>query len=182
MAWNEKRRVKHAYDVTADMYDERYGEEQNRKYRVALERVGVSGRMVLDVGCGSGMLFSHLASEAKMVVGVDLSHGLLLKANARARGFSGFFVVQADADHLPFVDGLFDAVFALTMLQNMPNPALTLAELSRAVRAGGKVVVTGLKKAFKLEEFMDLLENSGLQVEAFVDDEAVNCYIAVLTA
>ncbi len=182
MAWSEKRRVKHAYDATADIYDERYGEEQNRKYQVALDKVGVSGRVVLDVGCGSGLLFSHLASEAKMVVGVDLSHGLLLIANARVRGGGGVFVVQADADHLPFVDGLFDAVFALTMLQNMPNPVLTLAELSRAVGAGGKVVVTGLKKAFKLEEFMDLLENSDLQVEAFVDDEAVNCYIAVLTA
>jgi ubiquinone/menaquinone biosynthesis C-methylase UbiE len=181
MAWSKKRKVKHAYDVTADMYDKRYREEQNRKYQVALANVGVSGKMVLDVGCGSGMLFSHLA-KAKMVVGVELSHGLLIKAQQRASGLDRVFVMQADADHLPFLDGLFDVGVAFTMLQNMPNPALTLAELRRAVGAGGKVVVTGLKKAFKFEDFMDLLECSGLQVEAYVDDEAVNCYIAVLTA
>jgi hypothetical protein len=29
---------------------------------------------------------------------------------------------------------------------------------------------------------MDLLEDSGMQVEAFIDDEVINCYIAVLSA
>jgi ubiquinone/menaquinone biosynthesis C-methylase UbiE len=182
MAWKEKRKVKRAYDVTADIYDERYQEEQNRKYRVALGKVDVSDAVVLDVGCGSGLLFSHVATQAKMVVGVDLSHGLLHKANDRAKEFGNVFVVQADADHLPFRNGLFGVEFALTMLQNMPNPAKTLAELKRSVRIGEKIVVTGLKKAFRLEAFMDLLENSGLAVEAFVDDEAVNCYVAVLAA
>jgi len=42
--------------------------------------------------------------------------------------------------------------------------------------------VTGLKKVFPLEKFMDVLENSGLQVTTFVDDKDVNCYIAVLAA
>jgi len=39
-----------------------------------------------------------------------------------------------------------------------------------------------LKKAFRLEEFMDLLEGSGMPISAFVDEEAINCYLATLTA
>ena len=171
-----------SYDVTAEMYDERYAAEQQRKYKKALENVNVAGKAVLDVGCGSGLFFNEVAAQADMVVGVDVSRKLLLKAKEHATTFPKVSVLQADADHLPFGDGFFGAVFAFTVLQNMPNPPETLSELKRVAKKDGRVVVTGLKKAFPLNKFMDVLEASGLQVVAFVDDEAVNCYVAVLAA
>jgi ubiquinone/menaquinone biosynthesis C-methylase UbiE len=180
MAWRSKRKVMHAYDVTAEMYDERYSDEQHRKYQRALEEVDVLGAAVLDVGCGSGLFFIEIAEKAKSVVGVDVSKKLLLKAREHAVG--NVFVVQADADHLPFRDGFFDAVFSFTVLQNMPKPAVTLLELKRVAVQGGKIAVTGLKKAFPLKIFMDLAEGSGMQLAAFVDEEEINCYIAVLAA
>jgi ubiquinone/menaquinone biosynthesis C-methylase UbiE len=182
MAWRSKRKVMHAYDVTAEMYDERYSEEQERKYRKALENVDAAEAAVLDVGCGSGLFFSQVASKAEIVVGVDVSFKLLKKAKEQAKAVGNVFVLQADADHLPFREGVFGGVFAFTMLQNMPKPAQTLLELRRATKCSGKIVVTGLKKAFRLEEFMDLLEGSGMTISAFVDEEAINCYVATLTA
>jgi len=62
----------------------------------------------------------------------------------------------------------------------MPKPTETLNELKRVAKSGGRVVVTGLKKAFPLTAFMDVLEGSGLKLAALVDEEAVNCYVAVL--
>ena len=177
-AWREKRKTMHAYDTTAEMYDERYSEEQNRKYRKALEKVPVEGKMVLDVGCGSGLFFPYVAEKAQLVVGVDISHGLLLKAKMYAA--KSVLVLQADADCLPFRNFVFDAIFSFTMLQNMPNPSETLTEIKRLTKAGGRIVLTGLKKAFGIQKFMDLIENCGLKLEAFVDEEAINCYIAVL--
>ena len=114
------------------------------------------------------------------MVGVDVSRKLLLKAKVHAKDFLNIFVLQADADHLPFRDGFFEVVFAFTVLQNMPKPNVTLCEFKRVVKFGGSIVVTGLKKAFPLNLFMDVLENSGLKLAAFVDDEAVNCYVEVL--
>jgi malonyl-CoA O-methyltransferase len=180
MAWRSKRKVMHAYDVTAEMYDERYSNEQHHKYQKALENTDVLGEAVLDVGCGSGLFFSEIAEKAKIVAGVDVSKKLLLKAKEHAVG--NVFVVQADADHLPFRDDFFDAIFSFTVLQNMPKPTVTLAELKRVTRQGGKIAVTGLKKAFPLDKFMDIMEGSGMQLAAFVDEEAINCYIAVLAA
>ncbi len=180
MAWRKKRRVIKRYDASAETYEELYSEEQARKYGKALGNMDVACVAVLDVGCGSGLFFSQVEAQAKIVVGVDVSCKLLLKAKAQANGFGNVFVVQADADHLPFRDGFFGAVFAFTVLQNMPKPAETLMELKRVAKAGGRLVVTGLKKAFPLEKFMDILEGSGLQVAAFVDEEAINCYIATL--
>lgn len=182
MAWTSKRKVMHAYDVTAEMYDERYSKEQQRKYRKTFENVEVLVTTVLDVGCGSGLFFSQVASKAEMVVGVDVSFKLLKKANEQAKAFGNVFVLQADADHMPFRDGVFGGVFGFTVLQNMPKPAQTLCELRRVVQVSGKIVVTGLKKAFRLEEFMDLLEGSGMKIAAFADEETINCYVAALTA
>jgi ubiquinone/menaquinone biosynthesis C-methylase UbiE len=178
-AWKEKRKVKNAYDVTAKIYDERYSHEQHAKYAKVLEKVDILGRVVLDVGCGSGMFFAEVASKAKLVIGVDLSKGLLHKANQNGKLFGNVFVLQADADHLPFRDVFFDAIFSFTVLQNMPKPAETLSELRRV--ANDLIVLTGLKKAFGLEKFMEIVEGSKMQLEAFSDEEAINCYIATLT-
>ena len=94
------------YDLTAEMYEERYAEEQKAKYAAALENVNIANCAVLDVGCGSGLFFSH-AAKAKFVVGVDVSRKLLLKAKKQTRAFGNVFVLQADADHLPFRECLF---------------------------------------------------------------------------
>ena len=180
--WKDKRNVMQRYDVTAEMYDERYAQEQKAKYTKALEKVNVVGRTVLDVGCGSGLFLSKVASQTDMIVGVDVSRKLLFKAKEQANSLQNVFVLQADADHLPFREGFFEVVFAFTMLQNMPKPPETLSELKRVAKHNGSIVVTGLKKAFPLTLFMDVLESSGLKLLAFVDDEAVNCYISVLAA
>jgi ubiquinone/menaquinone biosynthesis C-methylase UbiE len=180
--WKDKRKVMQLYNMTAEMYDERYAQEQERKYKKALENIYVTRKTVLDVGCGSGLFFKEVAVQAGMVIGVDVSRKLLLKAKEQGSAFSNVAVLQADADHLPFRDELFGAVFAFTVLQNVPKPAETLKELKRVTKKDEKIVVTGLKKAFQSTSFFDLLDRSGLIVTAFVDDEAINCYVAVLAA
>jgi ubiquinone/menaquinone biosynthesis C-methylase UbiE len=170
------------YDLTAEMYEERYAKEQEQKYEAALKKVDVANCAVLDVGCGSGLFFRHVAAKAKVLVGVDISHKLLLKATEKAHSFQNVLVLQADADHLPFRDTCFDAGFAFTVLQNMPKPHETLKELKRVVKFRGNIVVTGLKKVFSLNTFIDVLRSSGLNIVSFVDDEDLKCYVAVLTA
>jgi ubiquinone/menaquinone biosynthesis C-methylase UbiE len=170
------------YDLTAGIYEERYAEEQRAKYRAALENVNVAGGVVLDVGCGTGLFFSQVAAQVSMIVGVDISRKLLLKAKDEAKKLSNVLVLQADADSLPFREGFFDAVFAFTVLQNMPNPLKTLGELKMVSKLGGSVVVTGLKKAFPLDRFMNVLDGTSMRVASFVDIEDLKCYVAVLVA
>ena len=180
--WKDKRKVIQRYDITAEMYDERYKEEQTRKYCKALQHIEITSSVVLDVGCGSGLFFDNVSDKAKIVIGIDVSRKLLNKAKEKVNVLGNVYVLQADADHLPFYDKFFDRTFAFTILQNMPIPKKTLKELKRVSKTGGKIIVTGLKKAFPLNVFMDIIKESNLTVAAFVDDENVNCYVAVLTA
>jgi ubiquinone/menaquinone biosynthesis C-methylase UbiE len=178
--WKDKRNIMQQYDATSKGYDELHGEEQNAKYQATLKNVNVAGGVVLDVGCGSGLFFKEVTDKAKLVVGVDFSRNLLLLAKDQAYGLGNVFVVQSDADHLPFVDGLFDGVFAFTVLQNMPQFSVTLDEWRRVTKKNGKAVVTALKKAFSLPAFLDLLDAAGFEVLSFVDDEALKCYVSAV--
>ena len=66
--WNQKRKIIRRYDLTAQMYDARYGEEQEAKYKVAMEGLHVSSRsLILDVGCGTGLFFTHVADRKSVV-------------------------------------------------------------------------------------------------------------------
>ena len=180
--WRKKRSVADRYNITSDSYDEQYSQEQALKYHMVQKALGSSfGGVVLDVGCGSGLFFSHVVDKVQLVVGVDISRKLLFKAKIRAMSFCNVHIVQADADHLPFKHGLFDVVFSFTMLQNMPVPKKSLLEFKRQNRVGGKLVVTGLKKAFDLTAFLDLFEINRLNLSEFIDVSNLNCYIAIVT-
>ena len=179
-SWSKKRSIANRYNITSDSYDEQYAQEQTAKYRAVKKMfLHFSPNVVLDVGCGSGLFFSYVADKAHTVVGVDLSRKLLFKAKVTANSFDNVHVVQADADHLPFKQVLFDVVFSFTMLQNMPAPKKTLLEFKRQTMVGGKLVITGLKKAFGLTAFLNLFEVNELRLLEFIDEQTLNCYIAV---
>ena len=111
-------------------------------------------------------------------MGVDVSRKLLLQAHERARNWGNAHLVQADGDHLPFKDGVFDFAFAFTVLQNMPAPAETLKEIRRTSRRNALMVVTGLKKAFSLDDFSAILQQGGLRDTSIENDDSSKCYVA----
>ncbi|MEM0058560.1 MAG: methyltransferase domain-containing protein [Candidatus Bathyarchaeia archaeon] len=179
--WSQKRSIMRRYNVTAKSYDELYAAEQKMKIEAALEKVRVNGdSLVLDCGCGTGLLFEYVADKAQAVVGLDFSRGVLDGAKKRAKKFRNVHLVLADADYTPFKSHVFSHVFAVTLLQNMPNPEETLAELRRVSRENAVMVITGLKKKFSMESFEDLLRKLKLNIVEIVGrDEALKCYVAV---
>ena len=177
--WGKKRSIMRRYNSTAQMYDTRYGEEQEAKYKVVLEVANVAvGDVVLDAGCGSGLFFGKVTGQTELVVGVDISRKMLQLARQRAQEFLNVCLVLADADHLPFKEEVFSRVFAFTMLQNMPKPAETLAELKLISRSDAIFVVTGLKAAMTLEALDVLLDAAGLRVVSLRSDDPLRCYVA----
>lgn len=153
-----KRELSFLYDRTSSLYDRRYSRIQLGKYLRLLPHLPTGGR-VLDVGCGTGLLLKRLGGKCR-AVGLDLSPGMLRRARKRNPDVP---LVLGDAEHLPFKGGRFDAVFSVTVLQNLPHPHQALGEMARVVRGGGKVVVSTLRHK-QGPEVREWMEEAGLRV------------------
>lgn len=168
------------YDVTAEIYDMRYAEEQRAKIEAALKHVNImSDDDVLDIGCGTGLLFDYIADKARLIVAMDISKKTLLEAKRRTKRFENVELLLADAENLPLRDKQFTRVFVLTVIQNLPDPIVMLNEAERVATKGGVFIITGLKRVFSREMFETLLHKADLNVIAWDDKEKLECYVAV---
>ena len=115
-----------------------------RRRRIVREALGAArGERILDVGCGPGF-YAELAEEvgpSGSVVGVDSSPAMLELAARRCAGHLGVALRSADAVSLPVDDVSFDAALCVQVLEYVPDPTVALAEMHRALRPGGRVVV-----------------------------------------
>ena len=178
--WKEKRGTMRHYDQQASIYNVQYLGEQNAKIEDALSITELNpNETVLDLGCGTGFLFQHIAQKVGLLVGMDLSQKALREAKKHTKKLTNIALVRADADNTPFPDRTFDRVFAITLLQNMPDPLKTITEMKRIGKPQAIFAVTGLKKKFTKESFVNLLKMARLEVSALETDQQLNGYIVV---
>ena len=177
-AWDQKRKVMRHYSRIAPTYDLQYTEEQEEKISVALSDVHLGhGSLILDLGCGTGLLFNHLGNAVELLAGIDLSRNILKEAIKRADQLQNVALLCADADYTPFRNRTFHGVFAITLLQNTPNPARTLEEVKRIARKNASIILTALKKEFTLEATKRLVRDAGLSIEAVRTDIHLKGYV-----
>lgn len=101
----------------------------------------VSGRRILDAGCGSGPLFAMLRDRGATVSGVDSSSKLLELARARL-GVDADLHLADLTEPLPFADASFDDVVASLVMHYLPDWGPTLHELRRVLRPGGRLIMS----------------------------------------
>jgi arsenite methyltransferase len=102
------------------------------------------GERILDVGCGPGYYAAELLEEVGptgSVVAVDGSPDMLAVAARRCEGRDNVAFAEADATALPVEDGDFDAALSVQVLEYVPEIDTALAEMHRALRPGGRVLV-----------------------------------------
>lgn len=111
----------------------------------------LSGKTVVDVGCGGGILTEGMAERGATVTGIDLSEKAL--GVARLHLFeSGKQVTYREISAEAFseeAEGRFDVVTCLEMLEHVPNPASTVAACARLAKPGGHVFFSTLNRNTK---------------------------------
>jgi ubiquinone/menaquinone biosynthesis C-methylase UbiE len=129
-----------------------------------------TGGVALDVGSGPGNVTASLARAAGsdgLALGIDISEPMLARAvDAQAGPNVGF--LRADAQQLPFRDESFDAATSLAVLQLIPDPPATLAEIVRVCKPGGRVAIM-VPTVGRGADFIKWLPNGG--VNFFAEDE-----------
>lgn len=106
----------------------------------ALRQYFPEARGMLEIGCGTGYVLAGVAAAHPLLdlAGSEIHSAGLAHAAARVPGTR---LMQMDARHIPFVDE-FDVVGAFDVLEHIPEDEAVLAQMHRALRPGGGILVS----------------------------------------
>lgn len=114
--------------------------------------LGLTGKSILDIGCGGGILAESMAKLATQVSGIDLAQDSInvAKLHALETGVNNvlYQITSAEdfsAQHLE----QFDVVTCMEMLEHVPNPESIVQSAAQAVKVGGDVFFSTLNKNLK---------------------------------
>lgn len=100
----------------------------------------LAGKLVLDVGCGSGRFAEIALAHGARVVAMDLSSAVdACKKNLSPN--PSLDVVQASIYELPFKPESFDFVYSIGVIQHTPDPRRSVLEICRMVKPGGRIAL-----------------------------------------
>jgi ArsR family transcriptional regulator len=133
--------------------------------------------VVADLGCGTGHLTQALAPFVGRVLAIDASAAMLRAAKARVGDLPNVEIRRGDLEQLPIADGELDLALLVLVLPYLAEPARAIAEAARALKPGGRLLITDLMphdraeyrqtmghqwQGFAEAEVLGWLEDSGL--------------------
>ncbi|WP_373279710.1 bifunctional 2-polyprenyl-6-hydroxyphenol methylase/3-demethylubiquinol 3-O-methyltransferase UbiG [Chitinimonas arctica] len=109
---------------------------------------GLAGKVVLDVGCGGGILAEAMAQSGATVTGLDLAEKSLQVARLHGleSGVKVEYRCQAVEELAQAMPAAFDVVTCMEMLEHVPEPASVVAAVSRLVKPGGWVFFSTISR------------------------------------
>jgi SAM-dependent methyltransferase len=155
-----------AYEVENEAFD-----SDGHVWAAMVRLAPWAGKVVVDLGCGTGFWLPRYASEAAAVIGIE-PHPTLRRASAhRVDGLSNVEVAAGSAEHTGLPDRSADVVHARFVYFFGPGREEGLAEVLRILRPGGALVV--VDNDYRWGEFAQLLR-AGLVARGIVDPDAVD--------
>ena len=138
-------RVARAYDAWAARYDEDVNRTRDLDAEV-VRGVGlpVAQRDVVELGCGTGKNTEWLAGEARSVVALDFSPGMLARARARVTADHVRFVQHDLRDPWPLADRSADVVIGNLVLEHVDHLLPVYSEAARVLRPGATLFLCEL--------------------------------------
>jgi demethylmenaquinone methyltransferase/2-methoxy-6-polyprenyl-1,4-benzoquinol methylase len=168
--FSKKSEIQNKYNITSEFYDKRYISIQQEKYNLVVDNLFLQNRIILDEGCGTGLLFEFLLDSyyqssflSCRYVAVDISINMLKEFQSKIKeNYGDFhtkpFLILTDLENLPFRKNSFNLMFSFTSFQNLPDMEKGLEESFRVLSYMGEFFVSILKKKIKSEKLYNLLK------------------------
>ena len=132
-----RQSLQRAYALWAPIYDSAVRRFSAPLRQYSLRNIPQGPCRVLIDGIGTGLDIPYMPAPCE-AIGIDLTYSMLRHAH---RSSPHFPLVQADAEALPFPDGCFDVIVMHLILAVVPHAGLALAEASRVLQPGGRILI-----------------------------------------
>ncbi len=133
------------YSKLAPSYDSRWGWYCETCWGSVMPMLpDLSGKWVLDAGCGTGLITDHLANEVGnwgQVVGIDATDDMLEKARCRVSDRRNVTLHKAPLHQVPSRDRSFDVIVCTNVFHYLDDLAPVFREWRRVLNTDGEVVV-----------------------------------------
>jgi len=140
-----RARSEEFFDTAAGQWDRMRGELFGSRSEL-LPLLGLldGAWTVADLGAGTGQLTHAIAPFVARVIAVDASAAMIRAARARLGGVDNVEIRRGELESLPIEDGELDAAFLVLVLPYLAEPARTIREAARALKPGGRLLITDL--------------------------------------
>lgn len=133
----EKQDIISFFDISAGSWDEELI-RNDKVIEKILDNCGIDkGVCVLDVACGTAVLFPDYIKREAVVTGIDISPEMVKIAKEK---FPDVNVICGDVEETDFNEK-FDAVMVYNAFPHFPDPERLVEKLSRLLRKGGRLSV-----------------------------------------
>lgn len=143
----QRRVQRYGWDKAASYYEQSWQQQLKLAQDKTLELADIQpGEKLLDIACGTGLVSFPAAEKAGShgsLLGIDISEKMILYAQqqAAAKALSQVRFERMDAESLNVNDGEYDAVLCALGLMYFPDPQLSLKEMYRVLKPGGRAAV-----------------------------------------
>lgn len=155
------------FGVIAPFYDRIFG--RNRRADWASALCTSVGHRILDAGGGTGRVVAGLPDSGCQVFVVDESRAML----HQAKGKKGLNLVCAQAEHLPFLNSVFDRVIMVDAMHHVADQSQSVAEMVRVLQSDGMIVLQEPNIRKLGVKFIALAEKLLLMRSHFLDAQQI---------
>lgn len=167
--WNPSGRLKSLHDINP------------LRLEYIQTRTPLSGKRILDVGCGGGLLSEAMAKSGALVTGIDMGRAPLdtAKSHMSVSGLSIDYRTESAESLAHRHPAAFDIVVCMELLEHVPTPESVVAACARLVKPGGDLFFATLNrtpKSFLLailaaEYLLGMIEKGTHRYNRFVKPE-----------
>jgi len=126
--------------VQYDQQDHPYSSDEFFGAKTPWSVTDISGKLILDAGCGGGRYMDTVSRHGGTVVGIDLSDSVYATfENIGAR--ENVHIVQGSIFSLPFKQSLFDLAYSIGVLQHTGDGRKAFGQITGCVKSGGELSV-----------------------------------------
>ncbi|MEW6410071.1 MAG: class I SAM-dependent methyltransferase [Nitrospirota bacterium] len=134
---------KYFYDRFAEQFDDEMNKyDLNKRLSIVFEKLlhpgELTGKKLLDVGCGTGWFSLRAIREGAEVVSVDIGHTLLKKVSEKCDSKKAV----SDVLSLSIKDKAFDYILMTEVIEHTSNPRNAIAEIHRVLKNNGTLIMT----------------------------------------